>query len=148
MIIQHLTSIECAYVIVSSGQYRPISSNPLHGDVGLNCFNGSNNNHYENVGVILNLEWSGPKIVIKEHVNLPKNTLVDNGPWRLIVPSGTDKFLTFDSLTIEDVEAFNQFVSYNTPWYFKIPFSNWLQKRKNNFVSFFANLKGKEIVVS
>lgn len=147
MIIQHVTSIESAYAIISSGQYRPIDSNPQHGDAGLNCFNGNQNNHYQNDGVIMRFKWTGPKEEIERHVDLPKNTLVDNGPWRLIVPTGTNMYLTFDSLEIRNVEAFDSFVNYNTSWYFKIPFSNWPQKRKNKLVSFFANLKGKDIIV-
>ena len=145
MIIEHITSIECAYEIVKSGKYRPVSTDPLHGDAGLNCLNGSGNNHYENVGVVLKFNWLGPTQATEKQYDLPKNVLIDNGPWRLIVPTKTYKHLTFDSLEINDDEAFVLFVTYLTPWHFKYPFSNWLEKEKSKYISFFKKTKGISI---
>lgn len=146
MIIEHITSIECSYVIINSGKFK---SNSMGGDTGLNCLNGGGNNIFDSEGVKMSFNWSGP--IQNDHNSTKmkyfKNILIDNGEWRLFVPAGTDKHLTFDSITIMDYEAFVQFLISATPWYLKIPCTNWLNRRENKYVSFFRKSKGKSIVV-
>lgn len=150
MILKHVTSIECAHSIVQSGIYKPLSSNPRHSDAGINCINGNDRNNYENNGVLINFKWSGDAPVLQvDDMGRPynKNTLYDNGPWRIVVPTGTDQFLMFESIDVKDHQALDDYINIITPWYFKIPFTNWHKRRKDMLNSYFYKSKGKSIVV-
>lgn len=139
MKVEHVTCIGNAILILDSGVFISSSNNPRHGDSGMNCLNGSNVNNYENRGVILCFDWSGPIKSDPESTGRPYpiNTLIDNGPWRKVVSLGTDRFLSFDSIKFHGNAVLDKYVSDTTPWFLRIPFTSWKVRKKKLIVEKF-----------
>lgn len=135
--------------IIDTGLYKSADPNPLNGDAGLNCLNGNEANGYSNNGVILKFYWSGGPSVYDDGNGRPynPNILYDNGPWRKVVPVGTENFLYFHEIVIIDETQFDNHISSHTSWLKKIFKPNWLEKEKLKIKDSLAKSKGKKIIV-
>lgn len=147
MIIEHVTSLSSAINIIQTGHYKPASRNPLHGDVGLNCLNGTPNNTYAGNGVILKLNWTGQLPIMNLYLQEPycPNKIYDEGPWRLFVPIGTSKYLTFNSLVINSNVQLEEYLVSKTNFLKKLLIRNWMRKEKRKLDIFLSESKEKPI---
>ena len=131
----HITSLKNAYSIVSTGRYRPCYPNPLAQDSGMNAgIVGEFLSHqaFEATGVKLIFEWSGPVSEVSSFP-LPKNLLLVNLPWRVVVSHGTTQGLTAIGIEVEDVGQYRDLVRQPAAWLPRVLKDYWLERRVRRF---------------
>lgn len=146
MVLEHRTSIVRAWCIVNSGCFKGFSDNPLNGDAGMNCLNGSLANKYADYGVTMRFIWSGPPPIKGGARPYGENELHDEGAWRLVVSLGTNKYLEFSSIKIECEERVNSDIASITPWYKKFR-RYWIRAEKLRLLKSFRAMKRKKITI-
>ena len=123
MKIVHITSIDAALSIMRTGTFRPVSSDPLNGDAGLNAFDVSMPGEYNELwfsgtGAQITFEWDGP-VDTRTDRPYPPNVLQDQMPYRVFVPVGTTQHLTLIGFE-PDPQAWDNY-ELDLPWYYLTP---------------------------